>query len=651
MNKLSKTLFFASIIAIITFATNEQAMAQNHVCDSILALPVSRQHIDLLLEQTIYKKELKHYTLKALELAEGADYIEGVMHALDQLGVMERNDSHFAEALSYHNRCLQLAESQHAEHWLMRSYINKGVVYRRIDEYEKALQYFLKAFPLAEKLENQREIASCLGNIGTLYLSLNKLDDAMIYIRKSLSKAIEQNNHQGLAISYGSMGRVYENLMMLDSAQYCYEQSLFYSMQWNDNNGIAIGNNNLGGLAKKRGNLQKALEYYRKALEISIVVGDRNNIAPNYANLGEVYLLLGNLENAEKNYRQSLQIAQDAGLKKSMANALGGLSVIFEKQNRTAEALHAVKRQMALKDSVLNEENMRQIELLKISYDILQKEQTIATLQVMHEIEQLKNRQKQIALLASAGLLALFVCIIIMRTRRNRILAEMNSTKDKFFSIISHDLKNPALTQCEALKMLAENSGLWNAEQMSAYHIELLKSAEEQVELIYNLLGWSQVQTGRISYKPNTFLLSNLQPNLTLIHKMAENKGIALNIQIPADMLITGDINILTTVIRNLLTNAIKFTETGGTVSLGIFPVSSNSSKYTVTVSDTGIGINREQLQTLFRIDKRESQRGTAGEQGTGLGLVVCKELLEMHRSTLHVESEQGKGSKFWFTV
>ena len=402
-------------------------MAQNQVCDSILALPVNQQHIDLLLEQTIYKKELKDYALKALALSEETAYIEGVMHSLDQLGVMERNDSNYAEALAYHNRCLSLAETQQAEHWSMRSYINLSVVYRRINEYEKALQYCLFAFPLAEKLKFEREIAACLGNIGTIYFSLNKLDEAMEYFRKSLDKAIEQNSYQGLAISYGSIGRVYEHRNMLDSALYYYEQNLFYSTEWQDDNGIAISINSMGNVARKKGEWEKARDYYRKALEMCIQIGDRNYIALNYSNLGEIYLLLGDTENAEKNYRLSLQTAQDAGIKSIMAITLGGLSKTYELQNRNAEALHAVRQQMAIKDSVLNEENLRRIEHLRISFDVQQKEQTIATLQALNQIEQLKNKQNRTALLVGAILimaLLLYITMYIRNSRQKRMIAE-----------------------------------------------------------------------------------------------------------------------------------------------------------------------------------------------------------------------------------
>jgi signal transduction histidine kinase len=252
-------------------------------------------------------------------------------------------------------------------------------------------------------------------------------------------------------------------------------------------------------------------------------------------------------------------------------------------------------------------------------------------------------------------------------TERTHALTEMNATKDKFFNIISHDMKNPALLQRDSLKLLLENASVWDIAQIKAYYKELLKSAEGQVDLIYNLLSWSQIQTDRIAYTPAPFMLSELVSGLSLIRNMAESKGITLDVRLPSEAVVTGDINILSTVVRNLLTNAIKFTNRGGTVAL-IGEMGGNgeigeigeigeageivvSSKFSISVSDTGIGMTDDQIANLFRLDRQRPIKGTAGEQGTGLGLIVCKELLEKHGSALCVESTPDIGSRFWFTL
>jgi len=167
--------------------------------------------------------------------------------------------------------------------------------------------------------------------------------------------------------------------------------------------------------------------------------------------------------------------------------------------------------------------------------------------------------------------LALLWYMLRLRNRRNRILAEMNTTKDRFFNIISHDLKNPATAQRDALQLLIKNSKSWEVASISEYYEELLKTADGQVELLNNLLDWARVQTGRMGYSPKPFyLLARLRPDITLIGNMTQKKNITFTVEIPEDALVSGDSDMLTTIIRNLLTNAVKFTPKGGTVTLEV---------------------------------------------------------------------------------
>jgi signal transduction histidine kinase len=253
-------------------------------------------------------------------------------------------------------------------------------------------------------------------------------------------------------------------------------------------------------------------------------------------------------------------------------------------------------------------------------------------------------------------ILVIFWYMLRMRARRNHALAELNTTKDKFFSIISHDLKNPAIAQRDAIRMLFSKAAQWDTATLQSFSGELLHSADMQVELLYNLLGWAQLHSGRMIYQPETFdLAQRIVPELALIKKIADAKGVQFETEIPQTCIITADAEMMATVIRNLLSNAAKFTPEGGTVKLDISPctdaINRVSQKYTISISDTGTGIPPEALQNIFRLDTRHSRPGTAGETGTGLGLIVCNELLEKHNTKLKIESEEGKGSKFWFEI
>jgi signal transduction histidine kinase len=359
---------------------------------------------------------------------------------------------------------------------------------------------------------------------------------------------------------------------------------------------------------------------------------------------------------------KELTLADSLQAKNYIAYSHERLKYLYNQKGNYKEAYSHLNKFTKLMEELKSEESVRQINFLTARYDADRREMKISEMEAK---DKARKMQLIIGLCVSVVILALLWYMLRLRTRRNRTLAEMNATKDKFFSIISHDLKNPALAQREALQMLVNNASLWSADTLAEYFNELLKSADNQVELLYNLLNWAQVQTGRMVYNPEPFPLSALRPDLAIIHKMAEAKEITFTVDIPDDAIVTGDSNMLAAVIRNLLTNAVKFTPNGGEVRLeclkseqvnrqtGERANGRMGEKYTISITDTGVGMNETQIRNFFSmgIAHHAHAMGTAKEQGSGLGLIVCKELLEKHGSILHVESEEGRGSRVWFEI
>ena len=213
------------------------------------------------------------------------------------------------------------------------------------------------------------------------------------------------------------------------------------------------------------------------------------------------------------------------------------------------------------------------VQEISVKYEIAEKE-----LQILRQQSKI-NRQNTILYISAVSLLVAGILVVllfyIMRIykRGNRELAETNAIKDKFFSIISHDLKNPAIFQRDAIQILLENTGRWDIETLRKYYQDLLYSADHQVDLLYNLLNWAHVQTGRMPFTPRLFdLTACLRTDLALLQYMADFKNIRLNINLPEHALVTGDSDMQTTVVRNLVTNAIKFTNSGGEVTLAVSP-------------------------------------------------------------------------------
>ena len=228
-------------------------------------------------------------------------------------------------------------------------------------------------------------------------------------------------------------------------------------------------------------------------------------------------------------------------------------------------------------------------------------------------------------------------------------LKAANASKDKFFSIIAHDLKNPFNGIIGLSTLLIDDYDSFSPEEQKEFVTDIKTTAENTFRLLQNLLDWSQTQTGKIHFEPELF---NLEPIATeivnLVRTSAGNKNILLESEIPSDVQVYADKNMVNTVIRNLLLNSVKFTCSGGKILLS---ARNTGTIAEISVTDNGIGIGPEHLQKLFSIDSNVVSYGTEGEQGTGLGLILCKEFIEKNAGAIRVESVVGKGSTFTVTL
>lgn len=233
-------------------------------------------------------------------------------------------------------------------------------------------------------------------------------------------------------------------------------------------------------------------------------------------------------------------------------------------------------------------------------------------------------------------------------------MRKLNAEKDKFFSIIAHDLKNPLNLMLGFSDLLIRNFDKYNNQKKKEYINIIQQSVQNTYKLLENLLLWSRAQRGIIDFYPenrNLFLLCAKTTELLI--QSAENKSITLSNQIPEDIYVEADENMFLTILRNLISNAIKFTPKSGKITIKAHSITDkNKHSYAeICVEDSGIGIAKETMAHLFTISENVSTKGTENEAGTGLGLMLCKEFVEKHGGKIRVESEVGKGSKFIFTL
>ena len=228
-------------------------------------------------------------------------------------------------------------------------------------------------------------------------------------------------------------------------------------------------------------------------------------------------------------------------------------------------------------------------------------------------------------------------------------LKELNTTKDTFFRIISHDLKNPFTSLMSISQLIHENYDAVDDEEKKVGVKKINQGINHIYALLENLLTWSRSQTGKIKYEPQNCDLADLiKENISLYMASAHKKGIKIDYNLPEHIIGFADKEMISTVIRNLLNNAIKFTKLNSTIRISL---KSEDSQYKVEITDQGEGISKENIDKLFRIDKKYKTVGSSGEKGTGLGLLLCKEFVEINKGTIGVDSTLGEGSCFFFTI
>jgi len=239
--------------------------------------------------------------------------------------------------------------------------------------------------------------------------------------------------------------------------------------------------------------------------------------------------------------------------------------------------------------------------------------------------------------------------------KQNTELSKLNATKDKFFSIIAHDLKSPFNTMLGFSKLLVHNFDSFDVPKQKQFLDVLSRNISNTYKLLENLLLWSSSQRGAVLYHPereNLYLL--VMETIELLNPSAVKKSISLINRVSEEVYVHADKNMLSTILRNLISNAIKFTPKGGNVEIGcrVSPVKTRHGvSHEIYVKDSGVGIREEKLLTIFNVSDKISTIGTDGETGTGLGLTICKEFVTKHDGEIWVKSEIGKGSEFTFTL
>lgn len=632
-----------------------------------------------LVHDQMGKKDISvHFLQKALELSVELEDKSEIAHYSNLMGSINIELHEFDRAEANIKRALDIYQIIEDSAGIASSYHNLGRMYQTMSLYDKALEQFFIALQLFKDINNINGIASVNNNIGIIHKHLNNYDIALDYYYQSLEIYREQGGiKRDVAALFNNIGIVWYEKEEYEMALDYYNQALesYESLKYNQ--GISITSHNIGMIFARTGNYRNAFESHMRSVEINKSSGDIFSLANNYNNLGELFLLQKDYNKALGFLEESLDMAIKINAKEIIRENYLFQSEIYRETFDYEKSLLFYELYDAYRDSIYTLDTGKTIAELQVIHDRERQISQLDILQKDNHIQYLKIRKQRSLLIFLWGLalitgLFLFVVLNISRHKKrlNLVLNEknkqlenaglelmnseknlqrLNKTKDKFFSIIAHDLKNPFNSLLGFTEMLSRNYKELSREQIYSYIDIINKSAINLYQLLENLLEWSKSQTGNIKYSPARFRIKNIaESEISTVQSYADSKNIKIGMNISTDTSAYADKSIISSVIRNLLNNAVKFTHHGGEI---IISASENENYIELSVSDNGIGIGPREQKKLFNLEYNITTSGTNDEKGTGLGLLLCKEFIEKSGGKLWVDSKVGEGSKFTFRI
>ncbi len=541
--------------------------------------------------------------------------------------------------------------------------VNIASIEYKTGDYPAASDYFFRALKLAEGLKNDKIKAMCLSNLSHLSNKMNNYGQSLAYLEQALEIQRRLGNRLSESNVLSNFGNTYVEMKEYAKAKEYYEDAIKIKKEINDEKGIAMALGNLGIIARLENDTAKAKEYYNRARIIGNRLGDKEVEAFLMSNLA-LLSSMGNHQESEKLLLNSLQKSKELGNPILIMANYKNLKEYYEKIGNDKKALEYATLYQSLNDSTFRTENSNKILELQTKYETAEKEKQVAVLtsEKLEKDIKLQNA-RQIRLLLIGGMAFLIILAALIYSRylikkrsqaqlalMNNQLKELNSTKDKLFSIVSHDLKNSVSAFTNITQVLNNSFEKMNQKDIKYYLDELSGSAGSMKQLFGNLLNWAKSQQNMIKVEPvNIRVLNLIEDSLEPVWPKINSKKIAVRIECNEHLELMNDFDILNTVLRNLITNAVKFSPAEGEVVVSAWK---NESDMHIKVADKGIGMEPEQIELLKNpYNHILSKPDTEGEKGAGLGLSLCRELLTKISGTMHIMSVKNEGSQFEIIV
>ncbi|MEQ9298035.1 MAG: tetratricopeptide repeat-containing sensor histidine kinase [Cyclobacteriaceae bacterium] len=606
--------------------------------------------------------EAVSYGREAIAYAAEIGDKNGLGASYQDLGAVYKHSGRLEMALGFYEKARLLFKetgNYRSEAFIMH---NIGTVYTRKGDYPTALGYLLRALEMKDSLGGVK-IASTLNALGEVHRHRADYDKALEYYFRTLEEDKKTQNKTGIAPSLNNIEIIYKQKGDYEKALAYRLEAIAIYKELEDDNGLAVSYNNLGELYAVQGELEKAVVYFQRSCKIKERLDNQEGIAYTSRQLASVYSRLKDFKNADKHAKKSLAFYNQVGNLDMESKAYRTLSEIYQSFDQYEQALMYYQRYSSLKDSVFNEAREVIMSDIETKYQTAKKEadNALLKLETEQQLATIAQKNQQVTLFIIGLLIVIVLAGLLFRSYRQKIknnktltaqkeeLTQLNATKNRFFGIIAHDLRGPITALQGISGLLNYNIKKGNTASLNKIALQIEDSALIVNTLLDNLLKWALSQEGAMPHQPQRLVLKPLiDESLHYFKDMAAAKDIHLSAKVSKEIHVHADRETLSTILRNLINNSIKFTPRGGAVSLMAM---SKDGQVQITVKDSGAGIEEEKLEKLFLLNHDKSTSGTANEKGTGLGLVLVNDFVQMNHGTIEIESKLNEGSVFSITL
>ena len=624
--------------------------------------------IDLSVEyQSVDFNKSFDYAQKAVDLAERFKKPRSLGMAYSNMGITQIVLGDYTTALRYSTQYLQISIGLGDSVQMSGAYNMIGDHYYDLGEYDEAYFYFTQSYRIANRKGDSIKKAVALHNVGRVFKVIGQYDRAKAHLELSRKMSLEVGDVLGEPYSLDELGDLMIRKGNYDSALMLLKESLAKLRIIQDPILEPRTYSRIANTYTRMGEFEIAFLYYDSAFQEYNKTKNKLGIAEVELGRGQIYAQQNNFLEAKSSFERSLQSAQELNARTLEIRCYNNLSKLWEGKGDYKKSLEYYKSFKMLEDSLFSQEMNEKLFRDQMRFETESKDTQIAQLSRLEALQKGEIKKQEfirnifVVLAALAGILL----VTIYRSGQRRIkinklllehqeemekrsaeLEQLNQVKDKFFSIISHDLRSPINALAGLLDLM--DRGAIRPEDMEKNVHELKARFNHARTLLNNLLDWTLLQMDKLSLHAAKIDMQKVgAENIQMLGTVQEKK-IEIRNEIAEGTIAYADSNTINLVIRNLVTNAIKFTNEGGHITLY---AEEKGKFWNICVKDDGVGIKPEVLNMLFDKTSPYSTRGTANEKGTGLGLILCKEFVEKNGGTISVKSEEGKGSIFSFTV